>query len=224
MLIMLANDIIAATIVWASSKMQTELQFKIPLAVEAALPAFSGLLTLFISESPTWLLSQDQPQKALAVLQQLRSGTADIETEFHHMEKAMAQRTVSGRFLDIFTPGNVQRTLISTAYINFSTVSGGLLVKIFGTLILVQSGVTDAFRVTILIYCTAFIAQCLSPILADTLGRRKVVLYGITSLFALNTTAGTLAATSLKYPAGRQALAAMFIIFGFCTNLTFGTV
>lgn len=51
----------------------------------------------------------------------------------------------------------------------------------------------------------------------DICGRRSVVLGGAVSLLGLNIAAGALATTSSK-----SALAAIFVVFGFASTLTFG--
>ena len=218
--------ILATTPVWGTEKLQNRLQYKIPLAGQAALPLVAGCLTFFISESPIWHLFNDRPDKASHILMNLRARNDQIvaneieqfrEVVIHQMESQEQRKP-----WDVLRHGNLRRTLTAGAYQPMLLTSGIVLVQTYSTVLLVQSGVIDAFQVTIIIWCLAALGQVCGVLLIDKVGRRPLVLCGLSVLCILDVIIGSLAATSLEFQSQRTALAAMFIIFSFFTQATFG--
>lgn len=128
------------------------------------------------------------------------------------------------KFCEIFSRSNIRRTTVACAFRPFNQVDGRALVTTFATIILVQSGVANAFRVNVLINCLSLVGQLIGPHLIDKVGRRPVVLFGMLGLLVVNITIGSLGAVGLTSEARRQALAALFIIFQFVNVVTFGSM
>ncbi|KEF52823.1 uncharacterized protein A1O9_11240 [Exophiala aquamarina CBS 119918] len=223
-----AAAIVATTVVWASSKDQSEWQYKTPLAIQAALPVVLGLLTLLVPESPIWAMQRDQSEFAREVFMTLRNNKVDIVaaemSQYQVSLMAEAQRREKSRFWDILNRTNLKRTLSAGACLSASQVGGQILVLTYSTVILVQSGVGNPFEVTMVISCLIFLGTLVGPVLVDWVGRRPVALFGFSILFILNLAAGSLAAAGLATESQRLGLATVFILFGFFNSVSFQSV
>ena len=221
-------SILATTLVWRTEKLHSRLQYRIPLAIQVALAAIAGCLTFWICESPTWHLFHDRPDHAKDLLMKLRGMNEQIVlVEIEGLKEVMVRQKETQRqtkIWDIFRQGNLKRTLTAGAYQPLSMVSGSVLAQTYSTVILVQSGVVNAFEVTILISCLLFLGQICGLLLVDEVGRRPLVLCGLSVLCVLNIVVGCLAATSLESKMGRTALVSTFITFSFFMNVTFGSM
>lgn len=223
-----AVAIVATIVVWAAAKVQSERQYKIPLAIQAALPVVLGFLTLLLPESPIWAMQRDQLERAREVFMVLRNNKVEIvESEMSQHQvtlMAEAQRHQKTRFWDILNRANLKRTLSAGACLSASQVGGQILVQTYSTVILVQSGVGNPFEVTMMISCLTFLGTLVGPVLVDWVGRRPVALFGFSTLFILNLVAGSLAAAGLATESQRLGLAAVFILFGFFNSVSFQSV
>lgn len=220
-----AVGVIATTIVWGTEKIHDERQYKIPLAVQAAVPVVLALLSLLLPESPVWYVLHGRTDDARRVLLALRNGRAEIvEAELHMFRQAVAaeaKRTAQVHFWSILDRANIKRTMTAGALLSAAQVGGQILVGTYATIILVQSGVGNAFQITVIITCLQFLGTLIGPFLVDKVGRRPVALVGFTILFILNVAAGSLAAAGLETENQRLGLASVFIIFAFFNAASF---
>jgi hypothetical protein len=60
--------IIAAWTVFGTVKYTTDAAWRIPVGMQAAMPAIQLALIFCLPESPRWLCSKDRPDEALAIL------------------------------------------------------------------------------------------------------------------------------------------------------------
>lgn len=220
-----AVGIIATTIVWATSKLTDDRQYKIPLAVQAAFPTMLGIGTIFCPESPFWEIQHERYEAARKTLLLLRNNREDIvEAELSMMQTTIrldSERRANTHFWDIFALANLKRTLTSGALLCLNQVSGLILVSTYSTVILVQSGVGNPFQITIIITCLQFLGTVVGPVLVDRVGRRPVALFCFAILFILDIVAGSLAAAGLTNDSQRIGLATIFILFGFFNSASF---
>ena len=197
----------------------------IPLALQAACPVFFGALAFLLPDSPVWLLQQGRVDAARNVLMSIRNkqlAVVDAELAMHQAaidgEPSQANKA---RFWDILSPANIKRTFTAGALLSASQVGGQILVQTYVTVILVQSGVGNAFEITVVISCLQFLGTVIGPFLVDRAGRRPVALVGFSILLALNVAAGTLGAVGLTTESMRLGLSAIFILFGFFNAASF---
>ncbi|KAF7558987.1 hypothetical protein G7046_g5164 [Stylonectria norvegica] len=220
-----AVGVIATTIVWGTEKIKDTRQYKIPLAIQAALPVILGLATLLLPESPVWYTTHGRLDEARRVLLTLRNGHEEIvDAELSILQAAVAvegKRTDQVHFWSILNKNNLKRTLTAGALLSASQVGGQILVGTYSTVILVQSGVGNPFQITVIIACLQFLGTLIGPFLVDKAGRRPVALVGFTLLLILNVAAGSLAAAGLKTQDQRLGLASVFIVFAFVNAVSF---
>jgi len=220
-----AIGVIASTIVWATESIDSKLHYDIPLAIQAGLPGVIALLTLLCTESPTWLALHGRYEEAEASITSLRAiNLGLIAREFAHLKVAVEEdrvlRADKSRIWSIFKKENLKRTTTAGALLPLYQVSEVALTNTFSTVILVQSGVSDPFRMTVVINCLAFAGVIISPTLFDTVGRRPVALTGSVIMMLLDFAAGGLACAGLKTQNETLALAGI-VVFTFFANACF---
>lgn len=88
-------------------------------------------------------------------------------------------------------------------------------------MILVQSGVADPFKITIIIFLLQFLGTLIGPFLLDMTGRRPVALIGFVILFIIDIVCGVLACAGLTTQSQKIGLAALCIIFSFINAVCF---
>lgn len=66
------------------------------------------------------------------------------------------ERKVNVNWVEMLKPENLERTLCSAALLCLSQVGGQILVGTYSTVILVQSGVADPFKITVLVFLLQF--------------------------------------------------------------------
>ena len=220
-----AVSVIATTVVWATERIDSPRQYKIPLWIQVAFPVALALLSLTVLESPTWYMVHNQEEKARAVLMKLRRGSTEVvESEVRLLRIFVAQdkeRRQTAHFWNILARENLQRTLTAGACLSISQVGGQILVLAYSTILLVQSGVSNPFQITVIIFLAQFLGICIGPSLMDRYGRRPIGLAGFMILFLLDVAIGGLASGGLSTNPERVGLAALFIVFAFFNSMTF---
>lgn len=225
----LCAEILGATVVWGCEKLRNELQYRLPFAIEVSLTCVFAFITISLLESPVWYLLQGRNDEAEFALKLLRRDDAMVtETELATLRRATLaaqERRSKTQVGEIFNRVNIRRTFVAGAYRPFDRVSGRTLATTFGTVLLVQSGVTNAFKINILVNCLSLVGQLIGAPLIDKIGRRPTVILGMLGLLGLNLSIGTLAAVSgASSRARQQALAALLILLNFVVVLTFGSM
>jgi MFS family permease len=220
-----AVSVIAATAVWASEKLDNEQQYKIPLYIQVGFPVMLALLTSITEESPAWYMLRDREDKAREALMKLRKrNTEVVETELSLLRVFVTQdraRLQNVRFWEILNKDNLQRTITAGACWSLCQVGGQLLVLVYSTVVLIQSGVANPFQITVIIFLLSLVGGLVGGWLMDTVGRRPVALTGFTILFLLDVAIGGLACGPLSTNSQKIALAALFIIFAFFNSMSF---
>ncbi|KAH8802764.1 MFS transporter [Xylogone sp. PMI_703] len=220
-----AVSVIATVVVWGTEKINDTRQYKIPLAIQAAVPVLLLILSLALTESPTWLLSKGRVEEAKANLASLRGGNMRlVEAEISSALISLHSHEATAKEMnpyEIFTRSNLERTISAGALLCLSQVGGQILVSTYSTVILVQSGVGDPFKITILIFLLQFLGTLIGPFCLDKVGRRPVALFGFAFLFVIDIAAGALACAGLKTTPDGLALASLCIIFSFINSVSF---
>ncbi|KID91134.1 MFS transporter, SP family, general alpha glucoside:H+ symporter [Metarhizium guizhouense ARSEF 977] len=220
-------SVVATVVVWATEKLRDQWQYKIPLLVQAVFPATLALLSLLLTESPVWLLAKGRHDDARRSLLLLRGGNAAlVEKELALAAAALKSHSeqVNVNVWEILKPANLERTISASAPLCLSQVGGQILVLTYSTVILVQSGVADPFKITIIIFLLQFLGTLIGPFLLDKIGRRPVALTGFVVLFAIDVVCGALACAGLATQSQRIGLAALCIVFSFINATCFQSI
>ena len=176
----------------------------------------------WISDLACFTWRYEEAEASITSLRAINLGL--IAREFAHLKVAVEEdrvlRADKSRIWSIFKKENLKRTTTAGALLPLYQVSEVALTNTFSTVILVQSGVSDPFRMTVVINCLAFAGVIISPTLFDTVGRRPVALTGSVIMMLLDFAAGGLACAGLKTQNETLALAGI-VVFTFFANACF---
>jgi MFS family permease len=105
--------------------------YRIPLSVQAGIPALLLFLTLLIPESPQWLVAHGRMAEAKKNLRRLRGYTDwQLEDEFRVIvlcEENERELTANARFWDLFNRENFKRTITAGSFFSLNQISGIIL-------------------------------------------------------------------------------------------------
>ncbi|XP_067616732.1 facilitated trehalose transporter Tret1-like isoform X2 [Eurosta solidaginis] len=145
-----------------------------------AVPIVFDIVFFFMPESPYYFAGKGQKSNALSSLQFLRGQSVDVvqdemTTIQGEVEEAMASK---GSFVDIVKiPGNRKALIISAGLIMFQQLSG-INVVLFNSQSIFESADTglDPAIATIIVGCVQVSSSGLTPIIADRMGRKVILL------------------------------------------------
>lgn len=90
-----------------------------------------ALFTIFIPNSPRWLLSRDREEEAVAALRRIRpkedASNGNCEAEIIAIKEAIQEDVRKAPWLDLVRGTNARRTMIVMVYYFFQQVSELLL-------------------------------------------------------------------------------------------------
>ncbi|KAH7392004.1 hexose transporter-like protein [Phaeosphaeria sp. MPI-PUGE-AT-0046c] len=155
------------------------------------LPSFlSVLIVPFVPESPRWLISRGQDDKALEVLiimqgkdnTNLRAGEEELREIRDTIQKEAEQFTRNPWREIISTKPNRRRLVILCTFGSMINMFGNFIISYYLTKILSQAGITDTHtqtQVQVIINCWSFAIAILGSFMLDILGRRLQTFIGV---------------------------------------------
>ncbi|PWN50421.1 general substrate transporter [Violaceomyces palustris] len=214
----------------------SSVQWRFPIAFQAAFAIilFFGILAL--PESPRWLIKKGYKEEAAKVLAQLDATTVDdpeVVTVVRQLEESIvASEQLMGEFSykELFTNGpeqNFYRTSIAFVAQAFQQLSGINLITYYATTVFksIQDDDTTARLLAAGNGTEYFIASLFALFMIDTLGRRNLMM---STAFMMSASMAILAGTTYvvnKAPKGSSPpeayVAAVFLYF-FNTMFAFG--
>ncbi|KAG8355324.1 hypothetical protein FVEN_g6736 [Fusarium venenatum] len=183
---------IAGWVGYACYPLSGSLQWRIPLALQVVTPALLCIGTLFLPESPRWLLQNDRPDEALDVLKRLHANVQDTEfqfarKEFHDMQQQLSLEKTTGKdsYMDLLT----QKGLLKRVIVGFLTMfgaqcTGTLVVNNYRTVLYSNVGYDGRTAIAFTAgWVTVSIAgNAITAIFVDKLGRVKFMIIGFTGI------------------------------------------
>ncbi|CAI7612169.1 unnamed protein product [Penicillium discolor] len=213
----LTAGVAGTVVVFGTEKINGPLAFQTPLAIQSVLPVILLLLTIILPESPQWLASKGDIERARKSLRKLR-GFSDhqVDNEIRFLvlnEESERELHTQTKFWSIFKRQHLQRTLTVGSFFSLNQVSGVILSTTYTTVFLTDLGIGDAFSLTIIASCCTLVGTIAAPFVIDRAGRRPTALVGIGILFAIDAIAGSLA--FVKSRQATVAIAVLSFIFNF---------
>ncbi|PVH79102.1 general substrate transporter [Cadophora sp. DSE1049] len=197
------------------------LQFAVPLI---ALPGF-----LLAPESPRWLVSVDQHEKARNMLVKYHAGGDEssplVAFELEEIDASMRLERLARKktsYLDMFrTPGNRHRFFISLTLGIAAQWNGSGVVSYYLSLVLKTAGITSVTQQTLIngfLQLWNLIIAVSAALFVDRVGRRFLFLAScigmLTSYVLITALSGSFATTSHK-ATGLAIIPMLFIYYGF---------
>lgn len=193
----LISGVIATVVCNATHSRTGNSAFQIPLGAQGIMPTILVPLTIFIPESPLWLLTKGREQEAFDNLRKLRAyGDALVTDELRVMKLALQRErelTAGVKVTDLFARGNILRTLVASSMYSWNQISGVILSTTYATVFLTDLGVGNPFQLTIAASCCTLAGTLVAPLLIDRVGRRTIAIVGMSVLLIIDFIAGGLA-------------------------------
>lgn len=156
-----------------------------------AIPAVLFLIALFlVPESPRWLASKNQDDEALKVLEKV-NGKAQAKIELAEIKKSLHEER--GTFRELFAPGLRTAMIIGVFLALFSQITGINAIIYYAPEIFKTAGFgTDsALMQTVVIGITNTLFTFVAIRYIDSVGRRKLLLGGVTGMIVCLMAIGT---------------------------------
>ncbi|KAL2214809.1 putative MFS alpha-glucoside transporter [Thermoascus aurantiacus ATCC 26904] len=214
----LCSGVVGTIVVYGTHGVKGKLSYMIPLAIQCILPVILIPLTVFLPESPQWLVAKQRMDEARRNLRKLRGfSDAQVDQELRIMnlcEENERQLTANVRFWEIFNRQNLKRTLTAGSFYSLNQISGIILSTTYTTVFLTELGVGNEFAFTVIASCCTLAGTMAAPLVIDRTGRRPTALTGMTVLLIIDVIAGALAFQTGNRQA-TLAIAALSFIFNF---------
>ncbi|KAL4799951.1 general substrate transporter [Aspergillus venezuelensis] len=222
------GSIIAAWTVFGTIKYTSDASWRIPVALQAAMPVIQFFGVWLLPESPRWLCAKGKTEDAFDTLVKYH-GNGDRSDKFCDWEFYEIQNTIrlerenSGNswLLLVKTPGNRKRLLLIALVSFFSQCSGNGLVSYYIHSILESVGITSSSDQAVinggLQIWSFLVAIGFSAFLVDVLGRRKLFMIaavGMLVTFSVWTGCSAVYDQNGDSGAGGAVIAMIFLYYG----------
>eukprot|EP00898_Chlorokybus_atmophyticus_P006555 jgi/Chlat1/6900/Chrsp52S06583 len=147
------------------------------LAILGAVPAACLLLgMLIIPETPRWLATHGDPDKALSSLTWLRGHSADITTELHDIQNGGPPTQARASFRELVSPSIRKPMLVSLGLMAAQQLSGVNAVIFYSGDIFIAAGIKSAHEAAMVVAALQVVMTAVSCWLMDRAGRRVLLL------------------------------------------------
>ncbi|KAM0333437.1 hypothetical protein ACHAQA_002099 [Verticillium albo-atrum] len=223
--------IIAAWTIYGMVDYDTDVAWRVPVALQAAMPVVQLCGIWFFPESPRWLCAKGQTDKALQILAKYKyHANGDDQDPFVQAELREINETIrferevaaeSGWLLLVKTPGNRKRLMLLALVGFFSQCSGNGLVSYYLHAILLSIGIESSHDQALIngaVQIWSFlVALCFSVLLVDKLGRKTLFMIagvGMLISFSIWTACSAVYEQSQNAAAGSAVIAMIFLFYG----------
>ncbi|XP_047145277.1 solute carrier family 2, facilitated glucose transporter member 8 [Hydra vulgaris] len=150
-----------------------------------AVVAVMVILMIFMPETPRWLITHNQRQKALQNLIWLRGSLYDVEKECNEMETNLGKQENSS-LKDIRRMGLFRLLLVGGFLMFFQQFCGINAVLFFNAKIFSSAGFNDSKVVSLSVGATLVLATAVSCLIVDKSGRKVLLMVGSIVMFLCN--------------------------------------
>ncbi|KAL2837705.1 general substrate transporter [Aspergillus pseudoustus] len=219
--------ILAAWTVYGCLNLDGNIAWRVPTALQAAMPCIQIVLVWFVPESPRWLISKDRCEEARAILDKYHANgdqiNAFVEHEFREICETLrleAAQSKSSWLVFVQTRGNRKRLLLVLLVAFFSQCSGNGLISYYLHSILELVGIMKASEQALIngaITIWGFIIGIVASLVVDRFGRRNLFLFassGMLVVFSIWTACSAVYTEKNDANAGKAVIGMMFLFNG----------
>ncbi|RLV89335.1 High-affinity glucose transporter SNF3 [Spathaspora sp. JA1] len=180
--------LIASAVCQGTRKMNNSGSYRIPIGLQFLWALILCLGMLFLPESPRYYVQKNDIQKALKSLSKLRRLSPDDSDLIEELVEIKANYDYELSFgkttiLDCFRPGGGRhkqrlRMLTGIGVQFFQQCSGINFIFYYGVNFFVNTGVQNSYIMSFITYLVNTVFTIPGIILIDTIGRRKLLLWG----------------------------------------------
>ncbi|ORX38190.1 general substrate transporter [Kockovaella imperatae] len=227
------GQIIATGVAIPLGRVASEYSWRTCLYLQCGPAIINALFVLFIAESPRWLYARGRKEEAVAILAKYHSRDNDptsplIRLQVQEIEENISVNGADRRFWDfrmLFNSrSNRYRFGLCVIISCWGQLAGNGMITYFLPVLLELAGIVDRDRqrqLNLVNSCTSMIGALSGSAIVDHVGRRKLLLFGISAAAC-----GMLIVGCLLSPAGEQsqtrANAGISFIFLFMVVFSFG--
>jgi sugar porter (SP) family MFS transporter len=167
----------------------------------------------FVPESPRWLFEKKRIEEARQVLRKIYRSSAGVEQELQMMHQA--EHEEAGTFAELLRPGIRTALLIAAGLAIFQQMTGASPLTFYLPIIFQQAGfknASDAIFQTVMLYVWDVFCTILAMWLVERLGRRPLLLIGISGMAISFTLTGFF---FTRHATGEFVVIVMMICIGF---------
>ncbi|OAP57385.1 hypothetical protein AYL99_08123 [Fonsecaea erecta] len=210
---------IMACITYGTSKLSSESAFRIPFGIFFVIPVVVFTGSLFMRESPRWLLVRERPQEALESLRLYRTGKFTEEEIMEEYRDQVAMITTvthdKGTFKEMWQGINRKRSLIVIGSNISIQISGQGLFSKYGTIFLTDLHGPNPFQMFLINTSLQIVVILAAMYLFDRIGRKPPLIIGSiiqTTTFLAVGGLGTISDPSKGVKIGLTALFTVFYL------------
>ncbi|OJJ07360.1 hypothetical protein ASPVEDRAFT_56765 [Aspergillus versicolor CBS 583.65] len=176
-LFLVAGGLIASGVNKAYEKETAGVGWKTVTGLQLIFPVLIIICTIFIPNSPRWLLSKDRDEGAIASLRKLRPvedrANGACDEELREIREGLHEVVHKAAWADLVKGTNLRRTIIVIVCYFFQQATGQAFVSTFQTKFYQQNGYAEnAYTYPIISSVLNLVAVLLAMVLVDRLGRR----------------------------------------------------
>ncbi|KAK4234047.1 general substrate transporter [Achaetomium macrosporum] len=157
--------------------------YRIPVAVQFAWSTILVVGMFLLPETPRFLIKKGQMDKAAAALGRLRRLPQDHEAVREELAEVQANHEFEmelgqAGYLDCFRGGMLKRQLTGMGLQALQQLTGINFIFYYGTQYFLNSGISNAFSITLITSCINVVSTIPGLYVTDTWGRRPLLLFG----------------------------------------------
>ncbi|KAL4778876.1 general substrate transporter [Aspergillus varians] len=182
------GSLVASGILKGTEPLETVMSYKIPIAIQWALPCIMLALVYCCPDPPYWLCRKGRHADALISLRRLATPTVDVTHKLAHIQETLRlEESFQGsrpHYLDCFRGPNLRRLTICVMAYSMQAFTGNVFFLSYAVHFMELAGLdaSDAFSMNLGLTAVGFMGTCISWFLLSYVGRRTMYLFGCCSL------------------------------------------